>query len=125
VALSRSDSTFIVPAVVNGALRLGFVVDSGASDVVIPIDVMTTLMRTGTLRENDFLGKQTYVLADGSKLPSLRFRIRSLKVGDTVLEDVIASVSPALGDPLLGQSFLRRFRSWSIDNERGLLLLDF
>jgi hypothetical protein len=124
VALTPSGGTLTVPVVINGALQLGFVIDSGASDVVIPVDVVTTLLRTGSLRDGDFLGSQTYVLADGSRLPSLRFRIRSLKVGDTVLQDVTASVSPVSGEPLLGQSFLGRFRSWSIDNGRGLLVLE-
>ena len=124
VALTRDSGTLTVPVVINGMLQLGFVVDSGASDVVIPIDVVTTLLRTGTLRDTDFLGKQTYVLADGSKLPSLTFRMRSLKVGDKVLENVIGSVVPASGQLLLGQSFLSRFRSWSVDNERGLLVLE-
>jgi predicted aspartyl protease len=64
------------------------------------------------------------VLADGSKLPSLTFRMRSLKVGDKVVENVIGSVAPAAGQLLLGQSFLSRFRSWSVDNERGLLVLE-
>jgi predicted aspartyl protease len=124
VALSRNGGTAIVPVTINGTLRLGFIVDSGASSVVIPNDVVMTLVRTGTLRADDFLGKQTYVLADGSKLPSVTFRIRSLKVGDKVLENVTGSASPASGDPLLGQSFLSRFQSWSIDNARGVLVLD-
>ena len=97
---------------------------SGASNVVLPADVVMTLLRTGTLHNSDFLGKQTYVLADGSQLPSLTFRIRSLKVGDRVLEDVTGSASPVSGEPLLGQSFLSRFQSWSIDNARGVLVLE-
>jgi gag-polyprotein putative aspartyl protease len=124
VPISRGAGTATVPVTINGTLRLGFIIDSGASDVVIPADVVTTLLRTGTLRASDFLGKQTYVLADGSKLPSVRFRIRSLKVGDKALENVIGSASPVLGDPLLGQSFLSHFRSWSIDNQRMVLVLE-
>ena len=124
VALTRGGGTLTVPVVINGTLQLGFVVDSGAADVVIPLDVVTTLLRTGTLRDNDFLGRQMYVLADGSEHPSLTFRIRSLKVGDKVLENVIGSVVPASGQLLLGQSFLSRFQSWSIDNGRGLLVLE-
>jgi hypothetical protein len=124
VALTPSGGTLTVPVVINGALQLGFVIDSGAADVVVPIDVVMTLLRTGTLRDGDFLGSQTYVLADGSRLPSRQFRIRSLKVGDTVLQDVTGSVSPVSGEPLLGQSFLGRFHSWSIDNSRGVLVLE-
>ena len=123
VALSRSGGILTVPVRINDMPPIGFVVDSGAADVVIPADVMMTLLRTGTLRETDFLGRQTYVLADGSTLPSLEFRIRSLKVGDTVLENVTGSVAPASSEPLLGQSFLHHFRSWSIDNARDQLVL--
>ncbi len=70
------------------------------------------------------MGKQTYTLADGSTLPSQQFTIRSLKVGDRILENVIGSIAPVSGSLLLGQSFLSRFKSWSIDNERHALLLN-
>jgi aspartyl protease family protein len=124
VALSRGGGTVRVPVIINDTLRLGCVIDSGASDVVLPADVVMTLLRTGTLRDSDFLGKQISVLADGSKLPSPTFRIRSLRVGDKVLNNVIGSASPAAGEPLLGQSFLSRFKSWSIDNARDVLVLE-
>ncbi|MFL5268324.1 MAG: hypothetical protein ACJ8AH_17315 [Stellaceae bacterium] len=57
----------------NGAMTLRFVLDSGASDVLIPADVFLTLLRTGTVSESDFLGSQIYSLADGSKLKGSRF----------------------------------------------------
>ena len=113
-----------MPVVINAAITLEFVVDSGAADVSIPADVVLTLMRTGTLRDTDFLGKQTYVLADGSKVPSNTFRIRSLKVGSRTLENVVGSVAPVQGTLLLGQSFLSRFKSWSIDNRKRALILE-
>jgi predicted aspartyl protease len=103
---------------------LNFTIDSGASDVSIPADVVRTLMRTGTLRSEDFLGAQTYRLADGTTVPSETFRIRTLKVGDREIENVIGSVTKVEGTLLLGQSFLSRFNSWSIDNGRSLLVLN-
>jgi predicted aspartyl protease len=92
--------------------------------VSIPADVVSTLMRTGTIQESDFVGKKTYRLADGSSVPSVTFLIRSLKVGNHLLENVTGSVASAQADLLLGQSFLRRFNSWSIDNKRQMLLLN-
>ena len=50
--------------------------------------------------------------------------IRSLRVGDKVLENVTGSVAPVAGGLLLGQSFLTRFKSWSIDNQRQALVLN-
>ena len=125
VVLMDSDGgTFAVPVTINNQLTLKFVVDSGASDVSIPTDVVSTLVRTGTITDADFLGSRTYKLADGSTVPSQRFLIRSLKVGSRTLENVTASIAPVAGQLLLGQSFLRRFKSWSIDNGRSALILN-
>jgi Aspartyl protease len=73
----------VVPVSINGQLTLKFTIDSGASDVSVPADVVSTLIRTETITASDFLGTQTYTLADGS-------------------------VAPAKGTLLLGQSFLGR-----------------
>jgi hypothetical protein len=123
VAMRRLGGTYIVPVSINGRLTLDFVVDSGAADVSIPADVVLTLIRTGTLEAGDFVGHQTYVLADGSKVPSLTFRIRDLKVGGNDVRNVLGSIAPVSGTLLLGQSFLGRFKSWSIDNYRHVLVL--
>jgi hypothetical protein len=56
--------------------------------------------------------------------PSPTFRIRTLKVGDRIIENVIGAVADIKGSLLLGQSFLGKFNSWSIDNGRQVLLLD-
>ena len=124
VPMRIEGGTYVVPVLINDAITLNFVVDSGAADVAIPADVVMTLMRTGTLKELDFLGEKTYVLADGSKVPSQTFRIRSLKVGNKVLENVTGSVAAVQGSLLLGQSFLGRFKSWSIDNTKHALVFE-
>jgi TPR repeat protein len=100
------------------------VIDSGAADVSVPADVVSTLMRVGAIREPDFIGENTYVLADGSPTKSPTFTIRTLKVGNTVLENVRGSVASPQASLLLGQSFLKRFKSWSIDNAKQELVLE-
>jgi clan AA aspartic protease (TIGR02281 family) len=124
VPMVGDGGTFAVPVTINNQLTLKFVIDSGASDVSIPTDVVSTLVRTGTIADTDFLGSQTYKLADGSTVPSQRFLIRSLKVGNRTLENVTAGIAPVAGQLLLGQSFLKRFQSWSIDNGRSALILN-
>jgi predicted aspartyl protease len=124
IALYNDGGTFTVPVSINGAITLDFTIDSGATDVSIPADVVMTLMRTGTIDRSDFLGNRTYVMADGSAAPSPTFRTRSLRVGNREVRNVTGSIAPVKGDLLLGQSFLRQFGSWSIDNRRGVLVLD-
>lgn len=123
VPMISDGGTFRVPVTINDELTLKFVIDSGAADVSVPADVAMTLVRTGTVTDADFLGKQTYKLADGSTVPSQQFVIRSLKVGDKTLENVAGSIAPVAGGLLLRQSFLSRFNTWSIDNRRQALIL--
>jgi len=123
VSLDKQGGVLLVPVLINDKIPLNFIIDSGASDVSVPADVVSTLMRTGTLVPADFTGAQMYVLADGSEMPSQTFRIRSLKLGDLVLTNVAGSVTSTNGALLLGQSFLSRFESWSIDNARQVLML--
>ena len=124
IQLISQGGTFLVPVLINGVITLNFTIDSGASDVSVPADVVLTLLRTGTITDADFLGTQKYQMADGSTVPSQQFVIRSLKVGDRTLNDVTGSVAPVQGGLLLGQSFLHRFKSWSIDNQREVLILN-
>lgn len=124
IPLKALGGAFVVPVLVNGQITLNFMLDSGEADVAIPEDVVLTLARTGTIQKRDFIGKQNYKLANGAIVPSPTFLIRSLKVGGYVVENVKANMSSAKGLLLLGQSFLRRFASWSVDNKHGVLLLN-
>jgi clan AA aspartic protease (TIGR02281 family) len=123
VKMVENGGIYHVPVVINDALKLDFIVDSGASDVAIPADVVGTLIRTGTVKKSDFIGTETYRLADGSAVSSRTFIIRSLKVGDRTVTDVRASIADVNGPLLLGQSFLKRFKSWSQENAAHELVL--
>jgi clan AA aspartic protease (TIGR02281 family) len=123
IPLTQAHGTLQVPVIINGKSSLNFTIDSGATDVSIPANVFSTLARDGTVSREDFLDKRMYKLADGSGEIAQRFRIRSLRVGKLEVRDVIASIGDSGGLPLLGQSFLSRLKSWSIDNERQALLI--
>jgi clan AA aspartic protease (TIGR02281 family) len=123
IPLVHEHGTLQVPVVINGKISLNFTIDSGATDVSIPANVFYSLIGAGTVSPQDFLDKRIYKLADGSTEYAQRFRIRSLRVGNLELRDVIASVVPSAGSLLLGQSFLSRLKSWSIDNEKQALLI--
>jgi clan AA aspartic protease (TIGR02281 family) len=123
VQLKRNGGVYVVPVLVNNAITLDFVIDSGAADVSIPVDVALTLIRAGTIAGTDLFGTRTYRLADGSQLENTQVHIREMKVGNVVVSDVRASVSSMRAVPLLGQSFLSRLSSWSVDNSRHLLVL--
>lgn len=121
VPLEKDGGNYLVPVLINNALALKFVLVTGATDVAIPGDVVSTLIRTGTVARTDFVGTGVYVLADGSRLPSARFVVRELKVGGHIVRNVTATVAPVKGELLLGQSFLSKLPPWSIDYQRNAL----
>lgn len=123
VPLQSRGGVYTVPVAINGVLTLNFIIDSGASEVQIPADVVLTLVRTQTILPSDFLPGREYKLADGSVVNSPRFVIRELRIADHRFAAVAASISPIEGEPLLGQSLLERFPHWTVDNRRHVLVL--
>ena len=123
IPLVKMSGGLIAPVVINNALKLNFIVDSGASDVSIPADVFERLVRANTVTQADITGIRNYKNADGEVSRSKTFVIRSLKIGNIEAPRVQAKVSPSNAPPLLGQSFLKRFKSWSIDNSTQELIL--
>ena len=105
VPLSLEGGVLTVPVEINGAITLDFVIDSGAADVNVPADVVSSLIRTRTIRPSDFIAQQTYILADGTEAPSPVFIIRSLKVGGRVVPNVKCSIGSPKSSLLLGQYF--------------------
>jgi aspartyl protease family protein len=117
--------TFEVPVIINGVLKINFIFDSGASDVSISPDVALTLIRTGTVKESDFIGTQRYSFADGSSALSKVFYIRELQLGKHKIDNVKASISKSIEAPmLLGQSVLQRFGKVTIDNKNQQLIIE-
>ena len=123
IPMKKDSGVFVVPVSVNGLVTIDCVVDSGASDVNVPTSVFRKLLGAGSIQESDFIGIKEYTLADGSTQRGRVIRIKSLKVGNVVVTNVLASVGGDASNDLLGQSFLERFPSWSLDNIRHALVL--
>jgi len=124
VSMEPHDGAFAVPVVLNDVLSVKFIVDSGSADVSIPEDVASTLMKSGTMTGADLLGSKTYMLADGSLVPSKIYRMASLRIGEMVMQNVTVRISAAKSSLLLGQSFLSRLKSWSMDNSRQVMIIN-
>jgi clan AA aspartic protease (TIGR02281 family) len=121
ISVEPHNGAFVIPVVLNNVLTEKFIVDSGSADVSIPADVAATLKKLGTLTGADFLGSKIYMMADGSKVPSEIYRIASLRIGGMVMQDVTVRIAAEKTDLLLGQSFLSRLKSWSMDNARQVM----
>lgn len=123
VALGTSGGIYTVPVQVNGSVSMEFLVDPGAGVVVIPLSVLRYLVRNGTVTDNDVIGVGAAETADRSLYLTARVRLAELRIGDMIVRNVTAAVAPGLTQPLLGQSFLRRFPAVTFDNRRHVMIL--
>jgi clan AA aspartic protease (TIGR02281 family) len=124
IPIEARDGAFVVPVLINGVLTENFIIDSGSADVSIPVDVAAALERLGAISPSDLIGSKTYILADGSRVPSATYRIASLKIGDLIMQNVTVRIAPEKSHFLLGQSFLSRLKSWSMDNAGRALIIN-
>jgi predicted aspartyl protease len=92
--------------------------------VALPQNLVDTLTQSGAIAASDILGKERYVAADGKRHKGVRLMLRQLDVGGHhMVTNVEAGVVPAHADALLGMSFLEKFKSWTLDNRRHVLII--
>jgi aspartyl protease family protein len=125
VKLKKTGGVYEVPVELNEVLKIDFIFDSGASDVSISPDIALTLIKTGTIKENDWLPGEYYRFADGTTAKSMRFTLKSVRIGDKVVSDVTCSISNSLDAPmLLGQSVLKKFGKYTFDYKTEKLTIE-
>jgi hypothetical protein len=117
--------TFEVPAIAlervhKVKVRIGgvdryFVIDSGANDCFISVDVMKELLAAGAVMEDQRLTPRAYVMADGTNIICDRFNVSGLTIGEHTLNNVVFATMDKNFQFLLGKSALDKFTQWSID----------
>jgi clan AA aspartic protease (TIGR02281 family) len=124
IKLLKKGNIYTVPVKINQSITLDFVVDSGASDVMISDDIFSALVKSNLITKADILGYEYYKIADGSTTKNLSIILHKLQIGDVVVNNIKASVGSSEAPLLLGQSFLQKFNIFSIDNKSGYLIID-
>ena len=108
---------------VNG-IKLRFVFDTGASSICLSTVEASVLYRQGTLQKSDILSSEYFQDATGKISEGTKVNLRSVKVGNTELQNVEATVINNANAPLLlGQTVLERFGSIEIDNVNNRIKL--
>lgn len=111
---------FITEATLNNKLQLPFVLDTGCAMTTIPSHIARTLVDSGTLTPEDLVGKETFVMANGTKEEQVIIRIKSLKIGTRTFHNVMVSVSNQ-GILLLGQDIMSKMGVVTFDYNNNTL----
>ena len=118
--------TYYVDVELAGVCCFKMMLDTGASDVSVPTSLWYAMLKDGAITREDHFDVARYRTANGV-VEGLRFRMPPMKVAGVTVHNVIGSVTK--NDTgrtiLLGQSFLRKFKAWQIDNATGQLILAY
>lgn len=110
---------------ING-LPLNFWLDTGASDVSLSMVEATFMLKNGYLTKDDVTGSSYFLDANGNVSEGTVINLRTVKFGDSELNNVKASVVKNLKAPLLlGQSILARLGSVEIDNTNQVIRIKY
>jgi len=93
-----------------------FLIDTGASDILINSEIESHLINLGVLRNSDYLDSQTYIIADGSSQTLKRAKLHSLQINGIVFNDNRVAIGNSSKALLLGMSFLSQF-DWKINGD--------
>jgi aspartyl protease family protein len=105
-------------------LKLRFIFDTGASSICISPAEATVLYRQGTLQKEDILDVEYFQDATGKISEGTKINLRTVKVGNIILENIEATVIDNVNAPLLlGQTVFEKFRKIEIDNINDEIIL--
>lgn len=122
--MEKEKGVYKVPVIINGH-SMKFILDTGASLISISSTEAEFMMKQGTITEDDIVGQSRFEDANGDLSPGDLIRLKSVQIGDRVLENVTANVVRNTKAPLLlGQSALSKFGKISVDYRRNVVTFD-
>ena len=122
ISLKEENGVFSL-TVNTGGIVSRFILDSGAGESNISSGLESKLIANGTIKQKDYLSNGLYRLADGSIVECKRVKLSKVTVGSKTVYNVIASIGLENSPNLLGQSFLNKTNSWTIDNSKRILII--
>ena len=103
-------------------VAVNFILDSGAEESILTENLLLKIQEM-TFDNIQYLPKGSYILADGSEVYCQRINIRSMKIGEHVVMNVVFGIMPANTDCLLGKNVLDRYKRWSVNKNLNELTL--
>ena len=99
-----------------------FLFDTGASDLIINQEFERELLIDGHIKKEDYVGTETYQMANNEKVKAQLVKLNNIKIGDFTVNNVITAVLKE-GSLLCGKGFLDKFKKWELDQEKKILTL--
>jgi hypothetical protein len=106
-----------------GSQVLVWMLDTGASEMLITKDMEETLTKENILSQDNYLGSEEFEMANGQVDTCRRYRVNNIRIGKFYLDNIVVSVSETAKRLLVGRSLLNKFSNWTLDNRTKTLVL--
>lgn len=121
IRMTRKNGVYTIPVKINNH-EMEFILDTGASDILLSSLEAIFLIKQGSLTEDDIIGQEAYSMANGSIEVGTVVNLRQVQIGSKIIYNVRATVVDNIAAPLLcGQSALARFGKITINYDAGIL----
>ncbi|WP_262967254.1 retropepsin-like aspartic protease [Methylobacter psychrophilus] len=122
IALTEHNGVYIMPITLNDSITVNGILDTGASEMFIPFNVIALLIQSKSIAIKDILKEGFYKLADGSTKIRERVNITKIVIGNNTFHNISAIVGANNSEILIGQSLLKNL-SYHVDNNKKILTL--
>lgn len=107
-----------------GSVIYFWLLDTGASDMLITKEVEQKLKDEKILSANNYLGIGKYEMANGEMDTCRKYKIENIFIGKYSVGNLVVAVSDKAHRVIAGKSILNKFSNWMIDNKQNTLLLN-
>lgn len=122
IALTEHNGVYTMPITLNDSITVHGILDTGASEMFIPFNVIAMLIQSQSIAIKDILKEGFYTLADGSTKTRERVNITKIIIGNSTFYNISAIVGANNSEILIGQSLLKNL-NYHIDNNKKTLTL--
>lgn len=102
---------------------LFWMLDTGASDLLINLEMEETLKEKNVLNDQNYTGVRDYELANGTIERCRTYLVDDVKIGNYTLKNVGISVADKGKKILIGRSLLNKFGTVTLDNNSNKIYL--
>lgn len=119
--LTMNGMTYV--RIITGSMTQFWLLDTGASDMLINNEMEGTLKAEGIIGTDNYLGTAEYEMANGVVDTCRRYRINNIQIGRFSLDNIIVAVTDKGKRIIAGKGLLNKFSNWVLNNKDNMLIL--
>ena len=107
----------------TGSLIQFWLLDTGASDLLINKDMESTLKNEHIITDDNYLGIGEYEMANGMIDTCRKYLVNNISIGKYKLNNIVVAVTDKGKRIIVGKILLNKFRNWILDNKENIMIL--